>query len=140
MIIDDSAEDRYLLKRFLARTGLSLVVLEAIGGQEGINLLTTPVEELEVEYPGISAPVTLFLDINMPRMNGWEFVEELEHQRHRIQLRPTIVLMYSTSDAKHDKERAAHYETVSKYIVKGESTPETLKQAILESHPPEPVE
>jgi len=133
MIVDDNFEDRFILKRYLKKTGLSLVVIEASSGSEGIEILTKPLEELATDYPGIKAPVTLLLDINMPLMNGWEFVEELERRRHEIQLNPTIVLMYSTSDADDDKSRAENYATVANYIVKGESSPESLKKAILNS-------
>ncbi|MFK7857406.1 MAG: response regulator [Granulosicoccus sp.] len=134
MIVDDNSEDRYILKRYLEKTELPLVLLEVSSGMDGIELLTTPVVQLEKEYPGISAPVTLFLDINMPLMNGWEFVEELELQSMKVELRPTVVLMYSTSADKYDKDKATQYKTVSNYIVKGESTPEMLKNAILSNH------
>lgn len=131
MIVDDSPEDRYLLKRYLKKTELSLVVMEAAGGIEALETLKKPASQLETEYPGISAPITIFLDINMPLMNGWEFIEALDAHKETIELRPTVVLMYSTSDDDADKQRAAKYNSVSSYIVKGESTPESLKQAIL---------
>lgn len=134
MIVDDNAEDRFLLTRFLQKTELSLVILKVSSGIEGLELLTTSVDVLQERYPGISAPVTLFLDINMPLMNGWEFVEELERLRASIQLNPTIVMMYSTSDDEQDKNKAQEYETVANYIVKGESTADTLKAAILANH------
>lgn len=133
MIVDDSFEDRFLLKRLLIKTGLSLVTLEVINGVEGIELLTTPVADLEIQFPGIQAPITLFLDINMPLMNGWEFIEELERRNHDIVLNPTVVLMYSTSDSDTDKARSAESKAVNSYIVKGESTPESLKEAILDN-------
>jgi len=134
MIVDDNSDDRYILKRYLHKTGLSLVILEVASGQEGIDLLMTSIDELEAQHKGISAPVTLFLDINMPLMNGWEFVEELDRQRNNIQLKPMVVLMYSTSSDEHDKVKASEYETVANYIVKGESKPETLREAILANH------
>jgi len=134
MIVDDNAEDRYFLKRYLGKTKLPLVILEVSSGTEGIELLTTPVEELAVLYPGISAPVTLFLDINMPLMNGWEFVEELDRRRPEVQLDPTVVLMYSSSNSHVDKNKAKEFETVRNYIVKGEHTPESLKQTILDNN------
>lgn len=131
LIVDDNFEDRFILKRYLQKTGLSLVVLEAGSGLEGIEILITPLEKLGSQYPGISTPVTLFLDINMPMMDGWQFVEELERRRNEIRLTPMIVMMYSTSDDEDDKAKALENETVASYIVKGESSPESLKKAIL---------
>lgn len=134
MIVDDNADDRYSLKRYLRKTKLALVTLEVDSGLDGIQLLTTPIEKLKIQYPGISAPVTLFLDINMPLMNGWEFVEELERRRHEIELNPTVVVMYSSSESEQDKNKAKGYDTVTNYIVKGDPNPESLKQTILSNH------
>lgn len=131
LIIDDSFEDRFILKRYLKKTDLQLVVLEASGGAEGIELLTTPIDQLTPKYPGIQAPVMLFLDVNMPLMNGWQFVEELDRRDEEVKLKPTVIWMYSTSDADYEKNKAAKYDSVCSYIVKGESTPESLKAAIL---------
>ncbi len=131
LIVDDSFEDRFILKRYLKKTELQLVVLEASGGQEGIELLTTPLAQLAQQYPGIQAPVMLFLDVNMPVMNGWQFVEELDRRTQDVDLRPTVILMYSTSDADYEKNKAKEYSSVKSYIVKGESTPESLKKAIM---------
>lgn len=131
MIVDDNFEDRFILKRFLQKTGLSLVILEASNGWDGMKILTTPIGELSQQYPGINVPVILFLDINMPLMDGWQFVEELEIRRDEIKLRPMIVLMYSTSDDDEDKRKAHNNDTVENYIVKGESSPGSLKKAIL---------
>lgn len=133
LIVDDNAEDRYLLKRYLNKTDLSLIILEASNGQEGIDLLCTPLATLLQNHPELKPPVTLFLDINMPVMNGWEFVEELESRQSQIELKPTVVMMYSTSDADDEKRKANKYSTVAGYIVKGESTPDVLQKAIIEA-------
>ncbi|MFK7861818.1 MAG: response regulator [Granulosicoccus sp.] len=131
-IVDDSREDRYLLKRFLKKTELSLVILEAGNGQEAIDLLVKPREELQALHPDINEPVTIFLDINMPVMNGWEFLSELEKRHEDIVLKRTVIIMYSTSDAAYEKEKAKQFSTVANYIVKGETTPQGLRQTILD--------
>lgn len=132
LIVDDNAEDRYLLKRYLKKTGLSLLILEASSGQEALDLLTSPVETLAREYPTLGPPVILFLDINMPLMNGWEFVEALESRAEEVQLKPTVVMMCSTADADEEKRKADNYQAVAGYIVKGCLSPENLRQAILD--------
>jgi len=131
LIVDDSYEDRYLLKRMLSKVDLQLLVLEADGGQSAIDLITTPIAELENTYPGIRAPLALFLDINMPGMNGWDFLEQLGKSEDALQLKPTVVVMYSTSDAVDEMSKAKTYPQVVDYIVKGDQTPEMIKQAIL---------
>lgn len=131
VIVDDSKEDRYLLKRFLKKTGLPLEILEAVNGLEAINLLTQSLDKLKAEHPAISQQAVLFLDINMPIMNGWEFVAELDARQSEVALESTVVVMYSTSDASYEKEKAKNFPTVVSYIVKGETSPEQLKQLIV---------
>ena len=131
LIVDDNVEDRFILKRYLQKTNLSLLVLEADSGADGIDILTSPGDELAQRFPGISTPLILFLDVNMPLMNGWQFVDELERRQHEIDLNPIVVLMYSSSDSDYEKKKADEHKTVASYIVKGESSPEALKEAIL---------
>ncbi len=133
LIIDDSEEDRYLLKRYLKKTELSLLVLEATNGQEALELLTTPLDTLRKQHPSLRAPVIIFLDINMPIMNGWEFVSALEHNSQSIQLKPTVVMMYSTASEDEEKDKIHDYSSVKGYLVKGESTVESIKNTILET-------
>lgn len=134
LIVDDSDLDRHILVRFLKKTDLSLVILEASGGEEALDLLTSPRDQIEARYPGVSGPVTLFLDINMPIMNGWEFLETLETKQDEIKIKPAIVLMHSTSNTGWEKQKAFGFELVADYVVKGEYTPEQLKTSILACH------
>lgn len=129
LIVDDSTEDRYLLKRYLKKSGLDTTVVEVSNGEQGLDFLTGE-EEYSNSYPDIQPPLLVFLDINMPIMNGWEFLEELRQKQDQVQIRPTIVVMYSTSDRLEDKERIAEYDFVKTYIVKGSYTPVELKSII----------
>lgn len=134
LIVDDSDVDRHILVRFLKKTDLQLVILEACGGTEAIELLTSSREQLEASYPGISAPIALFLDINMPIMDGWEFLEAMEEKSEEIALKPAVVLMHSTSDTNWEKKKAFEFKQVADYIVKGEYTPQQLEKSILACH------
>lgn len=134
LIVDDSDEDRFLLKRFLKKTELSLEILEVNSGQGGIDLLTQPIEKVRESHPKVAPPVILFLDINMPLMNGWEFVEHLETRQKEIVLNPTVVIMYSTGGPEYETNSIDDFDTINGYIVKGDSTPEDLRQAIIDAY------
>jgi CheY-like chemotaxis protein len=61
-------------------------------------------------------PYLILLDLNMPRMNGIEFLAEL---RSDPQLRSSIVFVLTTSNAEEDKVESYGYN-VAGYIVKSE--------------------
>ncbi len=84
MIIDDDADDRMLFKEALKEMLPPSICLEANGGIEALQLLRKA-EQL---------PDFIFLDINMPRMDGRECLKELKKD---AKLTHIPVIMYSTS-------------------------------------------
>lgn len=132
MIVDDNDLDRRILERNLKKTELPLVLIEASSGEDAVNLLIEPREQVKARYPGVSAPVVLFLDINMPVMDGWDVLDALDKNRNRIEFNPAVVLMHTTSNTDWEKEKALGYQSVSDYVVKGHYTQEQLKQAVLQ--------
>ena len=67
----------------------------------------------EIQKNETLKPDAIFLDINMPRMNGWEFLEELE----KLQL-PVNVYMLTSSIDPRDQEKAHSYNLVKDFISK----------------------
>lgn len=132
LIVDDAQEDRFILKRFLQKTGLDPVMLEANHGAEAIELLISPLEELQNSYPNLCPPLIIFLDINMPMMNGWEFLDELEARTDEIQLKPVTVVLHTTSQSARDEEKAKNYASVAKYLTKHDPNADRLKAVILD--------
>lgn len=61
-------------------------------------------------------PDLIFLDINMPMMNGWEFLEEYEKRDYHR--RPARIVMISTSVYEQDREKAQTYHSVIEYVDK----------------------
>ena len=53
LIIDDSEEDRYLLKRYLRKSGLEVTIAEAVNGEEALAFLTN-YEEYKQDFPALS--------------------------------------------------------------------------------------
>jgi CheY-like chemotaxis protein len=68
----------------------------------------------------VAAPRLVLLDLNMPRMNGFEFLRELRLDR---ELRRTVVFVLTTSDIETDRRRA-YEERVAGYIVKSRIGPQ----------------
>ncbi|MCW3122419.1 MAG: Response regulator, partial [Flavipsychrobacter sp.] len=80
----------------------------AINGLEALKFLR---DENEV------TPELIFLDINMPKMNGWEFLEEYKHLDKQQKARITI-LMLTTSANPADIKKAQEIEDVTGYKTK----------------------
>ncbi|MFK8031700.1 MAG: response regulator [Gammaproteobacteria bacterium] len=105
MIVDDSHDDRYITKRRLRENFGEIVFLEADDGIQAIELLeSSPV------------PINLiFLDINMPRMTGHEFLQEWYVERG---LEIPVVIMLTSSDQTIDVERTQKYLCVKEFFIK----------------------
>ncbi|OED48883.1 response regulator [Leisingera sp. S232] len=117
LLIEDNDVDALILERMLKKHSPSATLVRACDGQEALELLTT---ERGRDLP---RPFFILLDINMPRMNGHEFLDEL---RAREEISDNIVYMFTTSDSPHDITRAYH-RNISSYIVKPSSSAGTKK-------------
>ncbi|MFL5764084.1 MAG: response regulator [Bacteroidia bacterium] len=89
LIIDDDEDDRSILSDAIGEVDSSCTCMQGIGGVEALERLM--LAEL--------LPDLIFLDLNMPRMSGKEFLTKLK-QDERFKNIP--VIMYSTSARKED--------------------------------------
>ena len=92
-LVDDDADDQEIFKSALAHVDQNVMLLTAVNGIDALQMLSS-IERL---------PAFIFLDLNMPRMSGIQFLAEIKKSEL---LRGIPVLVYSTSDSPHDKERA----------------------------------
>ena len=107
LLIDDDDEDNEYHQIVINRMGAAKTIKVAENGEEAITLLKDKEEPI---------PELIFLDINMPRMNGWEFLEE--YKKLNFEKKQIIILMLTTSVNPADVERAKHIEEVTGYKVK----------------------
>ena len=104
-IVDDDDIDAIALERALRKLRLLNTVRRARDGQEALNLLRAG------EIP---APFIILLDLNMPRMNGFEFLEAL---RTDTMLTHAVVFVLTTSKSDEDLV-AAYRKHVAGYVFK----------------------
>lgn len=105
LMIEDDDIDATALKRALHKLKLLNPVYRARDGLEGIEILRSG---------AIPTPYIILLDLNMPRMNGLEFLEEL---RSDPSLTHSIVFVLTTSKSDEDI-LAAYREHVAGYLFK----------------------
>lgn len=111
MLVDDDSNDNFFHKREIKKTNSSAIVIEKNTGLEALDYLKS-----KNENKGI-LPDLIFLDINMPGMNGWDFLGEFERLDKELQSR-IIIIMLTTSDNDDDIARAKAWSFVSDYITK----------------------
>lgn len=110
-IIDDDKIYVYGLKKMLSIHDFCKNVLIFNNGEEAIKYM----KPLIVSNEGL--PDIILLDINMPVMDGWEFLDEFIKIKPKIKKKITIY-MVSSSINPIDIERAKSYSEVSNYFVK----------------------
>lgn len=108
MLIDDNKVDNFFHQRVIKKYDASIQVIIKESGEEALAYLTGSREE---------DPDIIFLDINMPGMNGWEFIEaykKLDSEIHNS----NIVVMLTTSGNPDDQSIASTYGMISEFRTK----------------------
>lgn len=105
LIVDDDDVDVMTVKRAFAKNRITNPVHVANSGLEGLQKLRDG---------SVGARRLVLLDLNMPRMNGIEFLRELRADRH---LQATSVVVLTTSNEERDKVEA-YKLNVAGYLLK----------------------
>ncbi|MEP6886229.1 MAG: response regulator [Gammaproteobacteria bacterium] len=109
LLVDDDDVAAEAVVRGLAKNAMHCPIAIAEDGSAALQILrgTHPTVR-------IVKPYLVLLDLNMPRMNGFEFLRELRKDK---ELRNTVVFVLTTSGS--DAERASAYEeNIAGYIMK----------------------
>lgn len=111
MLVDDNKNDNFFHTRVIRKYNPSIVVIAKESGEEALEHLRNKNTNLE-NHPDI-----IFLDINMPGMNGWEFLEEYENLDKELQTK-MIVVMLTTSENPDDYAQAKKHNILSAFKTK----------------------
>lgn len=109
LLVDDDEATNFLNKRLLRKGAYANHIEVAENGQEALDFLKSASEELK--------PAIIFLDINMPVMNGWEFLDAYENIEVKKKAKAVIVML-TTSIRDEDHARANERGEVSAFISK----------------------
>jgi len=111
MVIDDNPTDRYIAKRMAEKYHFAEEIILQESALEALNYIRS------LENTPDLLPQFIFLDINMPGMNGYEFLEEYANLSESIRTN-CIVLMITTSIHPDDFKRAEHNPSVFRFLNK----------------------
>lgn len=109
LVIDDDDINIFIIKKIVEKTGYNVEMISKTNGQMAIDYLAGVLSSAE------TLPQLILIDINMPVLNGWEFLEAYE----KLGV-PQKVDMYmlSSSVYENDIEKAKTYTMVKGFISK----------------------
>jgi len=105
LLVEDDLVDVMTVKRALKDLRITNKLYVAENGEEALKLLNDPQNE---------KPHIILLDLNMPKMNGIEFLRVIKHDQ-KLKMIPVVVL--TTSKAEQDKVESYSLQ-VSGYMIK----------------------
>lgn len=106
LIIDDNEAEQFLYRHLVNTYDPNIKVESVYDGEEALAYL----EDTSKEQPDC-----ILLDINMPRMNGFEF---LEAYTQKFADHPIVITMLTSSTMAIDKDRALEYDCVKAFFLK----------------------
>ena len=110
MLIDDDEPTNFLNKMLIEETGVAHEVRVAQSAREALDYLSGKLPGITGDTP--PAPDLIFLDINMPAMDGWEFLDRYR-QLPSAQKAAIVMIMLTTSLNPDDHLRAREIPEVS---------------------------
>ncbi|TAF55469.1 MAG: response regulator [Sphingobacteriia bacterium] len=110
-LIDDDKIYQFTARKILESTGLAKSIVSFFNGSEAIGFLKENAQNAD------QLPDVVFLDINMPVMNGWEFLDEFQQLRPSMK-KSILIYMVSSSVDDTDIQKSRSYQEVKDYIVK----------------------
>ncbi|CAN5394074.1 response regulator [soil metagenome] len=114
LLIDDDRPTNFYHQLVIDEVKIDTSVTAVTSGKDAISFLTSTNKFTEKREPN---PGIIFLDINMPGMNGFDFLEAYEKISPGNNNK-TIVVMLTTSVNPSDREKAAAYKSVSGFFIK----------------------
>lgn len=114
MLVEDDDVTMMLCKINIRKTNFSQNLVCCENGLEAINYLKLESEKPENER---NIPDLILLDINMPVMNGWDFLEEFQKNLSSYFSNISIKILTSSIDPR-DIEKSKSFPTVNEFISK----------------------
>jgi CheY-like chemotaxis protein len=109
LLVEDDDGDAKALQRAFLKAKIANPILRAVDGMEALEMLNGTNGKAKAP-----SPMLFLVDLNMPRMNGIQFVQALRKDQD---LRHSVVFILTTS--KRDEDKTAAYDlNVAGYIVK----------------------
>jgi CheY-like chemotaxis protein len=105
LLIDDDEPTNFINKKIIVASDLVDAIHITHSGQEALNLLSQP------DNQNNAVPDLIFLDINMPAMDGWEFLTQYKKLK-TSQKAKIVIIMLTTSLNPDDEVKAKEMKEI----------------------------
>jgi len=112
LIIDDDEINNFIASKIIIKSSPSTKISTCMNGKQGISFLNNCLKN-PTNFPDI-----IFLDINMPEINGWEFLDWYEKNMLPILNKKIIINIISSSVYNNDELKSKSYYFVNKFVSK----------------------
>jgi CheY-like chemotaxis protein len=97
---------------------MTTMAIETAVPDASVKVINDSVEALDfIKRNDDPNPAVMLLDINMPKMNGWQFLDEFQKLDDATKSRYRIYMLTSSADSK-DREMASKYSFLKGYLLK----------------------
>jgi CheY-like chemotaxis protein len=122
LLVDDDPDDNFFHQ----------IIINEMNMVDTIDIARNGIEALEyLQKENCIPPDIIFLDLNMPKMNGWEFLEKYKHLSKEQKAKALIIILTTSANPEHI-EKAKEIEDVTGFETKP-LTKEMLTE-ILQEH------
>lgn len=105
LLVDDDKDCNFFHQRLINKMDCVEKLHITKDGKEALDFLNS------TENCKHTAPDIIFLDLNMPRMTGWEFLEEYEKLEKEKKAK-VVIIMLATALSNGDGERVEKYQNI----------------------------
>src|SRR6478609_2049054 len=114
MCIDDDPITLMLFKKVVQKASFSEEIITASNGQDAITQINTINNDISNQK---KKPQLIFLDLNMPVMGGWEFID-LFNSSYSLNLNNTKIIILTSTIDPEDIKKSKSYPNVIEFLSK----------------------
>ena len=117
LCVDDDPITLMLCKMVISKSSFATEIITAQNGEEALNYF----DDLKLNNLGTEIkkyPSLVFLDLNMPVMDGWEFLDHFSKEEYTSAFKNTKIIVLSSTIDPNDIEKSRTYSMVLDFLSK----------------------
>lgn len=117
LCVDDDPITLMLCKMVIAKSSFATEIITAQNGEEALNYF----DDLKLNNLGAEIkkyPSLVFLDLNMPVMDGWEFLDHFSKEEYTTAFKNTKIIVLSSTIDPNDIQKSKTYPMVLDFLSK----------------------